>query len=124
MKLVTYDVSLGLSSFVSFTHVIYRNSNGYTYFFKNKKFYRFNPRSQSVDSGFPRYMKDYWSRIPENIDAAFTWCNGGIYFFKDKLFWFYEISVRDNNMIEHSYPKSITVWWNDLQHFTGYSVFR
>ena len=100
----------------------FRNTNGYTYFFKKGKFYRFNPKSQSVDADYPKAIKDYWTGIPENIDAAFMWYNGGVYFFREKDFWFFEIEKNDN--IKQSYPKSIKVWWNDLQHFTGYSVFR
>ena len=104
--------------------IFFRNINGYTYFFKKREFYRFNPKSQNVDPGYPKYIEDYWTGIPENIDAAVTWCNGGVYFFKEKLFWRFKFDKTDNDIIKESYPKSIKVWWNDLQHFTGYSVFR
>jgi hypothetical protein len=69
-------------------------------------------------------MEEYWTDIPEGIHAAFTWYNGGVYFFKDTEFWYFDLENNDNNMIEQSYPKSIKVWWNDLQNFAGYSVFR
>ena len=69
-------------------------------------------------------MVDYWKGIPENIDAAFTWYNGGVYFFKDKNFWLFKTENDNHNAIKPTYPKSIKVWWNDLQDFTGYSVFR
>jgi hypothetical protein len=69
-------------------------------------------------------MEDYVKGIPKNIDAAFTWYNGGVYFFKENMFWFFKIEKNDNDMTQQSYPKSIKVWWNDLQNFTGYSVFR
>ena len=69
-------------------------------------------------------MEEYWTDIPEGIHAAFTWYNGGVYFFKETEFWYFDLENNDNNMIEQSYPKSIKVWWEDLQNFTGYSVFR
>ena len=102
----------------------FRNTNGYTYFFKKGEFYRFDPKSRNVDADYPKPMEDYVKGIPKNIDAAFTWYNGGVYFFKENMFWFFKIEKNDNDMTQQSYPRSINVWWNDLQNFTGYSVFR
>ncbi|XP_028397800.1 uncharacterized protein LOC114521531 [Dendronephthya gigantea] len=102
---------------------VIKNSNGFTYFFKKGEYYRFNPIRQSVDVDFPKSMDDYWKGIPGDINAAFTWYNGGVYFFKDEKFWLFKMKNGGHNAIKPSYPKSIKVWWNDLQDFTGYSVF-
>ena len=101
----------------------YRYSNGHTYFFKNDLYYRFNSTTASVDVGYPKRIQTYWTGIPDKVHAAFTWYNGGVYFFKDAEFWLFIPRVEVNE-IKLLWPRSIKIWWKDREQLTGYSVFR
>ena len=119
--LVLYHVYFFVSCLKYILHYSY--SNGYTYFFKDDLYYRFNPTTASVDHGYPAPMNQYWTGIPEKIQGAFTWYNGGVYFYKDDKFTFFT-PTANHNAQKPSSPKSIKLWWENPQKFNGYSVFR
>jgi matrix metalloproteinase-14 (membrane-inserted) len=35
-----------------------------------------------IATGYPRKISADWPSLPSNLDAAFSWSNGKIYFFK------------------------------------------
>lgn len=89
-------------------YLVNRYNNGRTYFFKDNLYYRFNSTVANVDSGYPKPMKNYWIGIPTKVQAAFTWYNGGVYFFKDAEFWLFVSGLGSS--VNHPYPKSTENW--------------
>ena len=57
----------------------------------------------SLDSGYPEAISEYWEGIPDNLDAAFTWTNGKIYFFKGSQYW----RLSSDGLVDPGFPRSI-----------------
>ncbi|KAK1788458.1 hypothetical protein P4O66_016891 [Electrophorus voltai] len=73
------------------------------YFFKEGRYWRFNPRENRVESSHARSMAD-WRGIPDDIDAAFQDRYGFAHFLKGKLYWkFDSVEVR----VLEGYPRFI-----------------
>lgn len=61
--------------------------NGKIYFFKNSKFWRFDPlKRPPVKATYPKLISN-WEGVPNNIDAALQYTNGFTYFFKDDTYY-------------------------------------
>ena len=56
-----------------------------------------------MDPGYPRFISDDWRGIPNNLDAAFTWTNGQIYFFKGSQYW----RASSDGRVARGFPRSI-----------------
>ena len=56
-----------------------------------------------MDPGYPRFISDDWRGIPNNLDAAFTWTNGQIYFFKGSQYW----RSSSDGRVARGFPRSI-----------------
>lgn len=110
-----------LFSFAPVTKISY--SNGFAYFFKGAQYYRFNPRNESVDTGYPRTVSSYWKGVPSDMEGVLPWHNGGVYVFKDTQNWFFLHSSQSIG-VSSSYPKSIMQWWSDDTELTGYTALR
>ena len=61
--------------------------------------------------------------MPKRIEAAFTWYNGGVYFFKQSKYWLF---VPGQNSVNETYSNSLKEWWwaADEQKYRDYNVFR
>tara|TARA_B100000989_G_C19529310_1_gene468752 strand:+ start:2299 stop:4638 length:2340 start_codon:yes stop_codon:yes gene_type:complete len=70
---------------------------------EGKYIYHFNEKSKSISS--PSLLKSKFGRLPDNIDAVFTWnYDEKTYFFKGR--YIYRIDDKKKT-IEDGYPKSI-----------------
>lgn len=103
--------------------VIHSSANGFTYFFKGSQYYRFNPKTRHVDIGYPKAVGDYWVGVPKDLDAAVSWYNGGVYFFKDAQFWFFLHGDKAVG-VPRGYPKPVREWWQGTMDLYGYTLFR
>ena len=76
--------------------------------------------------GYPKPISDYWKNVPSDIEAAFSWYNGGVYFFKDCRFWFFLHDEPEGfiGVESENYPMSIERWWKHDMQFSGYTVIR
>jgi len=83
-------------------------NNGKTFFFKARKYWRYDEFNQQVDPGYPKRISEHWDGIPDYLDAAFEWKDGYTYFFKGSDFW----KFNSNTMkVEPGYPRNIAREW-------------
>lgn len=59
-------------------------------------------------SAYPKPAKQLFRGLPSNTDAAFTWTNGYMYFFKGSEYW--RVNLQ-RQAVEKSYPKSTAARW-------------
>ena len=83
-------------------------SNGYTYFFKGRLYYRFDV-NKNPSEGYPKTIEDKFPGIPDDVDAAFVWGgNGKIYFFKGDQYWRFD--PKKKIPVSDAYPRDIRNW--------------
>ena len=58
-------------------------------------------------SVYPKPLSMLFTRIPPNVDAAFTWTNGKIFFFKGDEYW----RVNEMLRVDRGYPLSKRTRW-------------
>jgi len=75
-----------------------------TYAFKGDKYWKLADSEAGVAAGYPRRISEDWEELPDNIDAAFTWKNGKMYFLKGSRYWRY--SSFGN--LDTGFPKKIS----------------
>lgn len=89
------------------------NKNKQTYIFSGSNYIRFNEDQHNVDPGYPKYIDEKWSGIPNNIDAAISTSNAKTYFFKGDLFWLYDdYWLRP----QRGYPRRTSIFWLGCTH--------
>ncbi|MBF0611048.1 MAG: hypothetical protein G8345_04780 [Magnetococcales bacterium] len=97
----------------------YSNSgrNNKLYFFKGGSYWRWDIERDRLDPGYPQTIRAGWQGLPDNLDMA-TYggasagpSNNKLYFFKDDLYWRWDIQ-RD--MLDPGYPKTIDSGWPGL----------
>lgn len=59
-------------------------------------------------SSYPKPANRLFRGLPSNTDAAFTWTNGKVYFFKGSEYWRVNLQWQ---AVEKSYPKSTAARW-------------
>lgn len=79
-----------------------------TYFFKGDKFWKYDERKRKLLKDYPKLIKDVWSGLPDNIDAALHTPKGKTYFFKGKEY--YQFDTYYYKMYP-GYPKPIGPNW-------------
>lgn len=58
-----------------------------TYFFKGSKFYLYDYKNENIAKGYPKYIKDVWKGVPDNLDAVFVDYDKNLYFiYKDRYY--------------------------------------
>lgn len=87
---------------------MFRWSDGNIYFFSRGSFYRYDQTTQSIDSRYPRAIKDHWRGVPDNIDGAFRYSDGITYFFKGSEYYRFNDSTLQ---VDAEYPKKIEDFW-------------
>lgn len=63
-------------------------------------------------SAYPKPAKQLFRGLPSNTDAAFTWTNGHVYFFKGSEYW--RVNLQ-RQAVEKPYPKSTAARWMHCQ---------
>ena len=76
--------------------------NGKIYFFKDDKYYRFDPAKRPpVGAGYPKPISN-WEGVPNFIDAALKYTNGFTYFFKGNNYYrFNDRNFAVNRALQH-----------------------
>ncbi|XP_078369717.1 uncharacterized protein LOC144653558 isoform X2 [Oculina patagonica] len=100
-------------------YTAFRHLNGYTFFFKNDSYWRFNDLYRQVDVGYPRALAA-WGGVPADVDAAFLWSDGFAYFFKGKLYYRYD---NGQEKVQDGYPRDISSFWKGVPNRVD-AVFR
>lgn len=59
-------------------------------------------------SSYPKPTEGLFRGFPSNTDAAFTWTNGHIYFFKGGQYWRVN---QQHQAVEEAYPLSTATRW-------------
>lgn len=76
--------------------------NDDTYVFKDRKYWKLT--ETAVAEGYPRNIAQDWDGLPGHLDAAFTWTNGKMYFFKGDRYWRFSA----NKKMDKGFPKQLT----------------
>jgi hypothetical protein len=80
---------------------IFSTADGSYYVFKGSDYWKLT--EDSVESGYPKKIRDDWSGLDDNIDAAVTWTdNDKTYFFKGDEYWKFENMEPDSG-----YPRKL-----------------
>jgi hypothetical protein len=90
--------------------------NGKIYFFRGDQYIRYDIARGRVDPGYPLPIAGYWPGMSEagftcDIDAAVTWWNGKVYFFRGAHYLRYDIQ---QDRVDPRYPRSISGSWGGL----------
>ena len=90
------------------------NQNNRIYFFKGKKYWRYDKTRNEIEDHYPRDITA-WRGIPEKIDAVFQWKNGRSYFFKGKDYYAFDDSkvkvLEVDESKEKPYPRDLGTYW-------------
>ncbi len=102
-----------MSSFTPLDAALWYGKNNKAYFFKGNKYVRYNPKTDKVDPGYPKKIKDNWHGIPFNkIDAALWYeKNNKAYFFSGNKYVRYNPST---DKVDPGYPKKIKDNWHGI----------
>ena len=88
--------------------------NGKVYFFKGKKYWRYDKTRNEIDDDYPRDIT-VWEGIPEKIDAVFQWKNGISYFFKGNEYYAFDDNklkvLEVDESKEKPYPRDLGTYW-------------
>jgi hypothetical protein len=84
------------------------------YFFRGSDYFRLTLATNTVDtsSSYPKPIAGNWTGVwTDGIDAAVTWKNGKIYFFKGDNYIQYDIAA---DRADSGYPKNTVLNWSGL----------
>ncbi|KAM9320062.1 matrix metalloproteinase-28 [Gastrophryne carolinensis] len=69
--------------------VLYFQPLGHLIIFKREKYYVMNEESMALEPYYPRSLQD-WKGVPPSTNAALTFPNGSVYFFKGDKYWMFD----------------------------------
>jgi hypothetical protein len=83
------------------------------FFFKEDKYVAFEVADDTVGSGYPLPIGDFWPGMRDagfdaDLDAVVDWGTGKVYFFKGDLYVRYDV---DQDAVDPGYPLSIAGFW-------------
>ena len=83
----------------------YWKGNSKVYFFRGDEYVRYDTKSEKMDNGFPKKIKDQWRglEIFTKIDASLPW-KDKVYFFSGNQYLRFDFK---SNRIDPGYPKNI-----------------
>lgn len=76
--------------------------------FQGSAYWQWDEIGPTDFSSYPKPANRLFRGLPRSTDAAFTWTNGNVYFFKGSEYW--RVNVRWQ-AVEKSYPKSTAARW-------------
>ena len=82
--------------------------NGETYFFKGDKYWKYDEQYNTLVSGYPKLIKQFWRGLPDNLDAALQTLEGDTYFFKGQNYYKFNHFTFS---VFPGYPKPIGPDW-------------
>lgn len=96
----------------------FRYGDDRTYFFRGKRYVRYNGKTDRMDKGYPRNIAGNWHgfSFTNGVDAAFRGKGAKIYFFKGDKYVRYDMK-KDRQ--DPGYPKSIKGPWKGLSFTNG-----
>lgn len=57
-------------------------------FILGTKFWKYDLKKDiPLSAAYPKFIRNYWDGVPDNMDATFQYTNGLIYFFKDDKYY-------------------------------------
>jgi hypothetical protein len=89
--------------------------NGKAYLFNGPQYFRYNPKADRVDPGYPAAIAGNWPGFPPDfqagIDAEIVWSRQKVYFFKGDQYLRYDIAT---DRVDPGYPLAIAGHWPGL----------
>ncbi|XP_060926197.1 matrix metalloproteinase-19 [Limanda limanda] len=76
-------------------------------FIKGSEYWQWDELKYNNLGLYPKPLSMLFTRVPPNVDAAFTWTNGKIFFFKGDEYW----RVNEMLRVDRGYPLSKRTRW-------------
>ncbi|XP_070967061.1 matrix metalloproteinase-19-like [Oncorhynchus clarkii lewisi] len=86
---------------------LYLEKNKKLVFFKGTGYWQWDELRHSNLNVYPKPLSNLFTGVPSNPDAAFTWTNGNIFFFKGDKYW----RVNGLLSVDKGYPLSMSERW-------------
>lgn len=74
---------------------------------QGSQYWQWDEMSYTDLSVYPKPLSQIITGVPSNPDAAFTWTNGKIYFFKGDQYW----RVNSQLRVDRGYPLNMRERW-------------
>ncbi|KAM9813742.1 matrix metalloproteinase-19 [Neosynchiropus ocellatus] len=87
--------------------VLYLEKNKKLVFIKGSDHWQWDELRYNDLSSYPKPLDKLFTGVPSNIDAAFTWSNGKIFFFRGDKYW----RVNELLRVDRGYPLSKKERW-------------
>ena len=70
-------------------------SDSETYLFKGSQFYKYDYEKENVSPGYPKYIKNVWKGVPDNLDAIYASKDKKVYFIKGKYYYTWDSKKKE-----------------------------
>ncbi|CAL8335962.1 unnamed protein product [Lota lota] len=86
---------------------LYLERNKKLIFIKGSQFWQWDEMNNNLLSFYPKALSMLFSGVPASPDAAITWTNGKVFFFKGDDYW----RLNDRLSVDRGYPQSVATRW-------------